>query len=334
MVFRPLSAPVTPVGSLPPLPGHSKKYDVTLPPNELERVYSRQESKALGQVQDWGHRYLKADSAYQHSKGEKACIFVLDTAGQYDHDDLKSNVLSQYAKNFSDAPSPVDGHGHSHHCAGIAAAANNDTGIIGVAPEAKLVPVKVLNDSGSGQWDWIASAIRYVADIEGLPYKKIISMSLGGSGSNPLVVSALDYAISKGVFIVAAAGNSGYQEGKDSVNFPGSHEPVIAVASLDEDGKTSSFSSGGPFVDLAAPGRNVYSTFKGNAYAKMSGTSMACPHVAGVVALVLSAHAEITTQAQLVEYLRKYATDLLTPGFDPRTGAGAPVVDKYFPAAF
>jgi subtilisin family serine protease len=316
------------------VPAAGIKYDVEIP--QLENpteILTREEmaERMGGQTHDWGHEYLKSESAYPTTKGRGATIFVLDTAGKYDHDELKARTLHQYAKNFTDAKTDDDMHGHSTHVAGIAAAGDNDVGVIGVAPEANLVPLKVLNDSGSGQYAWIASAIRYVADIQDFADRKIISMSLGGGSTNKEVTDAIDYAISKGVFIVVAAGNNGHNGDRDTVAFPGNYEPVITVASLDKSGSVSSFSSAGKAVDVAAPGGDVYSTFRGNAYAKMSGTSMATPQVAGVVALILTANSSITTQQQLADFLAKGAVDLTTPGEDNLTGAGAPIVSGYFP---
>lgn len=327
--------------SVASVPG--QQYDVVLPPLETpEGVMSREEATRVygGQVRDWGHKFLETDAAYGKTRGEGACIFVLDTGGSYSNDDLTESgrYLPNFAKNFTDAKTMDDMHGHSTHCAGIAAASNNDAFVIGVAPGARLVPVKVLNDSGSGQYAWIASAIRYVADVEGLPVapdgtplKRIISMSLGGGSADKGVTDAIDYAISKGVFIVVAAGNSGYRAGKDTVNFPGNYTPVVTVASLDQGGTVSSFSSAGPAVDIAAPGGKVLSTLPKNQVGTMSGTSMATPHVAGVVALLVSAYG-FTHQDQLAKFLEEKAKDMGDAGKDQRTGAGAPIVSGYFAA--
>lgn len=301
-----------------------QKYPIHIPPYLVEVVDS-----AEGQMVDWGIKYLKALEVHGTTTGEKACVFILDTAGKYDHPDLAANLLPEHSKNFSDADNMDDNHGHGTHVGGIAAANNNDFGVIGVAPGARLVPVKVLNDSGSGSWEGVAAGIRYVADLENFPFKKIISLSLGGSGGSPVLKEAIQYAISKGVFIVAAAGNSSYKEGKDSVDYPGAYLEVITVASIGPDGNPSSFSSGGPAVDVAAPGEKVYSTHKGKGYVRMSGTSMATPHVAGLLALILSAHENIKTQADLEKFLKERAQDIFKPGRDDQTGNGAPIATLY-----
>ncbi|HUT85613.1 MAG TPA: S8 family serine peptidase [Elusimicrobiales bacterium] len=304
------------------------KFDVKLPDYAAIPVIFR----TAGQVKDWGHEYLRASEVYGKTKGEKSLIFILDTAGVFDHPDLKANSLPQFNKNFTTSPDK-DGHGHGHHCAGIAAAVDNDFGVIGCAPSAKLVAVKVLNDSGSGSYDWISKGIRYVADLDVGPdfadHKKIISLSLGGSAGSADLENAVNYAIEKGVFIVAAAGNSGWSEDRNTILYPGRYEQVVTVASIGKTEQPSSFSSGGEEIDVAAPGEQIFSTHKDGGYVYLSGTSMATPYVAGVVALLLSMYPEIENQYHLEDYLEAHAKDIFTPGEDMRTGAGAPILTGY-----
>lgn len=306
---------------------HTEKWDVQLPPVTIEVLPS--DYFAAGQIADWGHKYLNAEAFYNRTRGEQACIFILDTAGTFTHPDLIDNNMLEYNRNFTNESGSTDRHGHGTHCAGIANGIDNAIGIIGVAPGAKLVACKVLNDTGSGSYAWIAAAIRYVADLPGFPYRKIISMSLGGSSPSSELESTINYAIEKGVIIVAAAGNRGYQEGRNTVDYPGRYPQVITVASIGETGEPSVFSSAGEQVDIAAPGERVYSTHLNGGYARLSGTSMATPHLAGVCALVLSLHPEIKHQADLERFLKEHATDIFDPGEDVRTGAGVPIADKY-----
>lgn len=322
-VSHPLLAPPNNIITIGKPRPPEDRYPIHIDPYPAEVV-----NLSEGQIVDWGIKYLKALDVHATTTGDRACVFVLDTGAAYDHPDLQANLLPQYSKNFTDSESPADNHGHSTHCAGIACANNNEFGVIGVAPGAKLVPVKVLNDQGSGTYEGIAAAIRYVADLEDFPYKKVISMSLGGSRGTPDLQAAIRYAIGKGVFIVVAAGNSGYR-GKDTVGFPGAYPEVITVASLGPSETPSSFSSGGPAVDVIAPGENVYSTHTGKGYVKMSGTSMATPHVAGLMALILSHYPNIQNQAELEKLLTDKAKDLGKPGRDPQNGAGAPIAVLY-----
>ncbi|WP_170110753.1 S8 family peptidase [Flavilitoribacter nigricans] len=306
-----------------------QKYDVSLPPYLVWPV----SIKSATQIQDWGHEYLKAGEVYGKTRGEGAVVAILDTAGEFAHPDLVKNSLNRYGKNFTDSPSLIDVHGHGTHCAGIAAATDNEIGVIGVAPGAHLLPVKVLNDAGSGAYSWIAAGIRYIADLEmegelnDLP--RIISMSLGGPNSSKILKEAIDYAIGKGCLVVAAAGNEGYREGINNVGYPGKYAEVITIASMGKTGLPSRFSSAGTAVDLAAPGEQVYSTHKNGSYAYLSGTSMATPHVAGVCALILSVFPEIKTQGQLEAFLSDHAKDIYDTGEDLRTGAGVPIVPGY-----
>ena len=303
-----------------------QEFDVVIPPYEVVEINLRSGE----QIQDWGHKLLGANEAYAKTKGEGVIIFILDTAGEFTHPDLAEREIVALRKNFSSSPGLPDLHGHGTHCAGIAAATDNAIGVIGIAPKANLGAVKVLSDQGSGNYPQINSGIRYVADVQ-LPaafagYRKVISMSLGGATGDPQLLEAIKYAIAKGCFVLAAAGNSGNNA---PVGYPGAYEEVITVGSIGKTEAPSAFTSSGPAVDVAAPGEGVYSTHKNGSYAYLSGTSMATPQVAGVVALILSAHPEIKTQAHLEFFLEKHAKDIHLPGEDLLTGAGEPYILPY-----
>lgn len=283
-----------------------------------------------GQIQDWGHKYVKADSVYAKTRGKGSVIAVLDTAGSFvSHPDLQANTLEVYAKNFTNSPTRNDLHGHGTHCAGIAAAVDNPVGVIGIAPDAKLIPIKVLNDQGAGNYSWIANGLRYFADLDLPGQQKIASLSLGASSGSTTMHAAVKYAISKGVIVIAAAGNS-YRDGVDNVGYPARYEEVIAVGSTDKDGSPSSFSSQGPEVDVAAPGRGIFSTHKNGTYAYLSGTSMATPLVAGIVALRQAY--EPMEADKMQDFLRSNASDIYKDGFDKRTGHGVPFAPQIIAA--
>jgi len=304
-----------------------QKWDVVLPPYNVIEVGFR----AGDQVVDWGHKMLRASEAYSKTKGEGTIIFILDTAGEFTHPDLADREIVALRKNFSTAQGLADVHGHGTHCAGIAAASDNNIGVIGIAPAANLAAVKVLNDQGSGTWSGIISGIRYVADLvlggTFANHKKLISMSLGGSEGSPELLDAIRYAIGKQCFVLAAAGNAGNNA---PVGYPGAYEEVITIGSIGKTENPSSFTSSGAAVDLAAPGEGVYSTHKNGTYALLSGTSMATPQVSGLCALVLGAHNVIKTQQILETFLEKNAKDIYLPGEDLLTGAGLPVITNYF----
>lgn len=318
-----------------------KSWDITLPPVDVEEV-----AIGLSQVADWGVLYLDAMKAWtgKNARGENAVIGILDT-GIADHIDLNANRRKAYDKNFTGDTGGIR-HPHGTHCAGIAAAADNNTGIVGIAPAAGLVDVQVLNGGGSGAWSWVSAGVRHVADMKltgaDAGKVKIISMSLGGGAPADELEQAINYAISKGCIVIAAAGNSGFREGQSTVNWPGAYPQVITVAALDPDNdnvpenqRPAAYSSAGPAVDVAAPGTNVLSTVLDNGYARFNGTSMATPAVAGVAALIATVHKDFFpadnpgNQKMMEDFLRKFAIDLMEKGFDVRTGTGAPIVSGY-----
>lgn len=217
-------------------------------------------------------------------------IWILDTGIDLDHPDLNVQTSSTYAKSFVPGQSVDDGHGHGTHCAGTAAAKNNTIGVVGVSAGAKVVPVKVLPNSGSGQWSWLLAALNHVAiyDIPG----DVINMSLGGYGYSNCENSwgALRDAIrnlgNAGTYVVMAAGNDG---GDANRNRPGciNGNRVYTVGAMTCSQTCASYSnfntSSSVPVDWVAVGSGVYSTYKNGGYATMSGTSMASPTVAGII---------------------------------------------------
>jgi thermitase len=226
----------------------------------------------------YGPQKIQAPQAWDITEGSGAKIAIVDTGVQSNHPDLAGKVVGGW--DFVDNDStPQDGNGHGTHCAGIAAAVtNNSTGIAGTAPKASILAVRVLNNSGSGTWTAVANGITYAAD-QGAD---VISLSLGGTVGNSGLQQAVDYAWSKGSVVVAAAGNAG----TTAPNYPAYYSNAIAVASTDQNDNKSSFSTYGSWVDVAAPGSSIYSTYPTSTYSSLSGTSMATPHVAGVAGLL------------------------------------------------
>lgn len=273
--------------------------------------------------QQWGPQDIKANLAWDKvSSAQRAgvTIAILDTGINANHEDLQASIVPGY--NFIDNNNnPVDGHGHGTHVAGIAAAiTNNGKGIAGVAGGAKIMPIKVMNDSGSGDYASIINGIKYAADHGA----QVISMSLGGPGYSQAMQDAVNYAISRGASVVAASGNS-----NSAVAFPGNCDGVITVGAVGSNNQRASFSNYGPEMDVVAPGVNIISSYKGNAnsYTAMSGTSMATPFVAGVTALVKAANPNLTS-AQVTQIIDQAATDLGTAGFDNYYGYGLVNADK------
>ena len=228
---------------------------------------------------------IDAPEAWDVTTGDpNVLIAILDTGIDQDHEDLTKVVANE---DLTDSGGVEDYYGHGSHVAGIAAAVtNNDTGVAGIGYNSALMNVKVLNDHGLGNYSWIASGIVWATDHGA----KVINMSLGGPLPSRTLEAAVNYAWNHGVVLVCAAGNDGDRR----PTYPGNYENCIAVAATDDDDARADFSNCGSWVDIAAPGVDIYSTFPNHPYAigkslnygYASGTSMATPHVAGVAALV------------------------------------------------
>ena len=287
----------------------------------------------------WGPIRIKCPEAWDRCTGNKnVVIAILDTGVDYNHEDLSANMWHNpgeipnngidddgngyvddyygwdFVHNESD---PSDNYGHGTHCAGISAAViNNGIGIAGVT-QARIMAVKIAE--GNLTTDSLLSiGIRYAVDNGA----DIISISYNGYGSNKLK-EACDYAWSQGVILVASAGN----DGKPTVSYPAAFDTVIAVGAVDSDGKLCEWSNYGEKLELVAPGEGILSTWPGNEYKFLSGTSMAAPHVAGVAALAKAMFPDYTNQ-QIRDLLDISADDLGRPGRDDCYGYG--IVDATF----
>ncbi|GAB1792302.1 alkaline serine protease [Priestia megaterium] len=205
-------------------------------------------------------------------------IAIIDTGVQLNHPELAIKLWPGY--NFVEGNlNPNDGNGHGTHVAGIAGAlTENSLGIAGIAPSASIIPVRALDNSGNGTLSNIANAITYSTNAGA----KVINLSLGSSQGSITLENAINYAWNQGVVIVAAAGN----EASNTLTYPAAYQNVIAVASTDINDQKSDFSNYGTWVEVSAPGSTILSTYTGSYYAYLSGTSMACPHVAGLAALL------------------------------------------------
>ncbi|SNQ60607.1 S8 family peptidase [Candidatus Methanoperedens nitratireducens] len=304
-----------------------------LPKNKIEElkknpkvayVESDRIVQALAETTPWGVTKINAPAVWQNTstnKGTGIKVAILDTGIQSNHPDLINNIKG--GVNFAGRPDGstnprywTDKNGHGTHVAGIVAAVgDNDIGVIGVAPEAHLYAVKVLNNAGSGYTSDIIQGLQWAADNA-----QIASMSFGSSYYNQAEKDAIDAARAKGLILIAAAGNSG--DGNPSTNnvgYPARYNNVIAVAATNSNDVVASWSSDGLEVDVSAPGVDILSTYKGSSYAYLSGTSMATPYVTGTVALMLKAGISAN---DIQSKLQATAVDINAPGFDVFSGYG------------
>jgi subtilisin len=270
-----------------------------------------------------GVSQIQAVPAWGCSRGRGIRVAVLDTGIDFNHPDLRPNVRG--AVSFVPGEGPMDGNSHGTHCAGTIAAAINGMGVVGVAPEASLFGVKVLANNGSGQFSWIIAGINWAIQNR----MNIVSMSLGGSAAPAALEAICNSAFASGVLLVAAAGNAGPPPAGQptSVGFPGRYRNVVAVSAIDSNNMLAPFSSRGPQVEICAPGVQVLSTIPGGGFGQKSGTSMACPHVAGAAAVVWGAH-RFASNVQIWNLLGASADNLGNPGWDPLFGYGRVDVDQ------
>jgi len=234
----------------------------------------------------WGVNRVQAPAAWATCETEKikTCegagvkVAVIDTGIDYTHPELSGKVDGGYSA-ITKTSNPADyrdDQGHGTHVAGTIAAKKDGKGVVGVAPQARLYAVKVLDADGSGNLSDVIEGIVWAA----VNKMDVANMSLGAPIDSEAMKRAVRFARGSGVVIIAAAGNSG-----GSVGFPGAYEDVLAVAASDSKDKLAQFSSRGPEVDLIAPGVDVLSARLGGGFASYSGTSMAAPHVAGLAAI-------------------------------------------------
>ena len=254
------------------------------------------------------------------TEGEGVTIAVLDTGCQVDHPDLIGVTIPD--RNYMENNTNIaDGDGHGTHVTGIVAAQNNSLGIVGVAPKTKVIVMKVLNDEGWGTVESVALAMHAAVDLN----VDVISMSLGMVEPDQMIEAEVQYAYAHNIPIVCAAGNAGDINGLD---YPGRYPQTISVGALNIENLRAAFSQTGAGLDFMAPGVDILSTVPINKYARYSGTSMATPWVAGIVALMISKHRKIggatpvDTVDQVREHLQKVCVDLADPGRDIYTGFG------------
>ncbi len=291
-----------------------------------EIIHERQKrALAAGQTIPWGVSKIRAQEVWaagNRGAGIKGCI--IDTGIEYNHPDLKENYKGGYNA-ITQTNDPLDDNGHGSHVAGIAAAKDNDFGVVGVAPEMDIYAVKALDLNGSGSYSNIIASIQWAID-NGM---HLINMSFGGTSYSKALEDICNAAYNSGMLLVAAAGNQGGDGSEDKVTYPARFDSVMAVAATDQNDQRASFSSAGPEVEVSAPGVSIPSTVPTSnvkysdpsGYKSLSGTSMASPHAFGTAAVVKKSNANLTN-ADVRKILADTSVDLGTPGRDVFYGSG------------
>ena len=273
---------------------------------------------------------IRADDVWRRVTGRGVKLAIIDTGIDDNHPDLSVFGGASFVPGVG---SWDDDHSHGTHCAGIAGARNNAVGVVGVAPGCSLYAVKVMrplpNGRATGQLSWILAGMGWAAS-NGMD---VASMSLGSSVNTADAACTVAYQraaqrlIDVGCIVIAAAGNSG-RTAQPWVGRPARCPGFMAVASVDLNRRLAASSSRGPStldplsgIEISAPGVRINSTVPGGGYGVKSGTSMACPHVAGAAALIKELR-PTWSPGRIRRHLKATATDLGVPGDDPEYGSG------------
>ncbi len=284
----------------------------------------------------WGPQKINALAAWDVTTGNaNSVVAVIDSGVSSTHPEFSGKIL--IGTNCTTDPGGTeDNNGHGTHVAGIAAAiGNNGIGIAGIAWAASILPIKVLDSTGSGTTTTIACGINFGASFALTnPTRRVVqNLSLGGPGYSQLLKDAVDSALQNNVVVIAAAGN----DGKATVLFPAGFPGVMAVGAITPTNDRAPFSTFGSHLSVVAPGVDIYSTAPGGSYQFMMGTSQAAPHVSGVAALIRAQNPGLTP-AQVRSQIEQTATRLGGSSFNPQFGwglvnaaaaVGAPVASNF-----
>jgi hypothetical protein len=292
------------------------------PGPEVLSVEPDQAMHALGvndplRQQQWALDRVPFEGAWNVTRGTNVKVAVIDSGVNGSHEDLAGSVL--HGIDYIDAGSDgrKDPNGHGTHVAGVIAAhVNNARGIAGAAPGVKILPVRVLDSNGGGVASNVAKGIIWATDHGA----RVINLSLGG-GEAPGIREAMQYANRKGAVVLAAGGNDG-QSGNDPM-YPAAYPEAIAVAGVDDNLGHMAIGNTGKYIDVAAPGVGIVSTWgsSNTAYASATGSSMATPYAAAAAALIVSENPKASVD-RVTNLLESNATDLGPKGVDPVFGHG------------
>ncbi len=262
----------------------------------------------------YGPQQINAPVAWDTTLGDPNLILaVIDTGMDLTHPEFAGRIVPGYDFVNKDGD-PTDDNGHGTHVAAIAAGAiNNALGMAGMAGQVKIMPIKVLNATNVGWMSDVAAGITFAVDNGA----RVINLSLAATTESLAVRDAITYAVSKGVVVIAAAGN----DNSSVARYPAFYDTVIAVGATTYTNDRWTLSNYGPNLDVMAPGALVWSAARGGGFQFMSGTSMAAPHTAGLAALLLSVNPNLTP-AEIKSAMQKTATDMGAAGVDSLYGYG------------
>lgn len=308
--------------------GVDVSHPVSIAGTDFAPASSRRSKRTNDTLRDrqWALNRLDAERVWRKSSGKGVVVAVVDTGVQAGHPDLAGQVLKGWDFVESDR-SAGDRNGHGTHVAGvIAAKADNKRGIAGLARSARILPVRVLNSAGSGNTVNVARGIVYAVNKGA----DVINLSLAGDRSDAQVEAAVQYAVSRNVVVVAAAGNRGCA---GPTTFPAAYPGVIGVGAINRQGVVAGYSTCGDFVDVVAPGTAIRSTMirrpslslpcaYGKQYCMLDGTSMASPHVAAAAAIIISRTRHRLRAAAVQDLIVTRADDIEAPGVDSSSGHG------------
>ncbi|MGN7468735.1 S8 family peptidase [Brevibacillus sp. SAFN-007a] len=248
---------------------HFRRYEAMVEENVTVNVHAKTETEGEDEI-PWGVRYVGAERLWRKGRGEGVKVAVIDTGISRDHFDLKGRIKGgvHFVRGKQN--------GHGTHVAGIIVAEMNQRGIVGVSPEAHLYDVRAFDHEGKASLSTILQALQWSIANQ----MDIINMSFGMPQYSEALARAVEKAHEHGIVMVASAGNSGGE-----AEYPARYKGVMGVSAIDQSGRLASFSARGKGVNRKAPGVEILSTWPGNQFKKLNGTSMAAPHVTGLMAL-------------------------------------------------
>ena len=288
-----------------------RKNKCSLLPYIREDVYGLNPND--GQFYGWEINKFDIPSLWRKTKGEGVKVAVIDTGCDLNHHDLKDNMLE--GKNFVEiGQPPMDRNGHGSHVAGTIAASDNNLGMVGVAPKAKIIPIKALGDKGGGNLDDVCKGIDWACKNGA----DIITMSLGSPAGHAQLAASLKNAAAKDVLVFCAAGNSGENT---PIMYPAKYPESIAIGAIDINMNRTNFTCAGEELEFLSPGKDIFSCVPGG-YAKMSGTSMSNPFASGYAALALSYYKKKFSKKECVDLFKQSVKDLPNPKYRTKAYQG------------